>query len=131
MSKFNFNIDNVDLGNDKDSLSKSSFSSKSLKDSFIDYLQRNFVDLGLPSKIKWAKYNIGVDPKYLNIANEWIGNYYGWGEVKEKQYFTLENYAYYKERKGYTKYNHIDELNMLLHEDDIAYKLNKYKMFYE
>jgi len=96
-------------------------------------LQKNFVDLGLPSKIKWAKYNIGVDSNHLNNVNDWIGNYYGWGEVKEKQYFTLENYAYYKEHKGYTKYNHIDELNMLLHEDDIAYKLqlNKYKTFYE
>lgn len=48
------------------------------------------VDLGLPSGIKWAAYNIGA------TAPEMSGGYYAWGETEEKKYYHPTSYKYYK-----------------------------------
>jgi len=45
---------------------------------------KNFVDLGLPSKTLWSKYNLGVNPNNLEIAADWYGDYYAFGELKPK-----------------------------------------------
>lgn len=47
-----------------------------------------WVDLGLPSGILWAKYNVGA------TSPEEYGGYYAWGETKSKQSFSEENYEY-------------------------------------
>ena len=48
-----------------------------------------WVDLGLPSGILWAKYNVGA------TSPEEYGGYYAWGETEEKDSYTLKNYLYY------------------------------------
>lgn len=58
-----------------------------------------WVDLGLPSGILWAKYNVGA------TSPEEYGDYYAWGETKEKTNYFWENYKYgfkkYDEEEGY------------------------------
>ena len=47
-----------------------------------------WVDLGLPSGILWAAYNVGAN------SPEEYGGYYAWGETEEKDSYTWENYKY-------------------------------------
>ena len=47
-----------------------------------------WVDLGLPSGILWAKYNVGA------TSPEEYGGYYAWGETEEKSIYIWENYKY-------------------------------------
>lgn len=61
-----------------------------------------YVDLGLPSGLKWATCNIGAS------APEQIGNYYAWGETTPKSSYTESNYKYYSSA-GYTKYTYWTE----------------------
>ena len=49
-----------------------------------------WVDLGLPSGILWARYNVGA------TSPEEYGGYYAWGETEEKSSYTIENYKYYR-----------------------------------
>ena len=46
------------------------------------------VDLGLPSGIKWASCNVGAEEP------EDYGNYYAWGEVVPKEYYSWGTYKY-------------------------------------
>ena len=46
-----------------------------------------YVDLGLPSGLKWATCNVGA------TTPEEYGNYYAWGETKPKTEYTEENSA--------------------------------------
>lgn len=46
-----------------------------------------YVDLGLPSGLKWATRNIGAS------SPEEYGNYYAWGETETKEEYTRENCA--------------------------------------
>ena len=48
-----------------------------------------WVDLGLPSGILWAKYNVGAS------SPEEYGGYYAWGETEEKSSYSAENYKYF------------------------------------
>ena len=45
-----------------------------------------YVDLGLPSGLKWAAYNVGA------TKPEGYGNYYAWGEIKTKTSYSSSNY---------------------------------------
>lgn len=45
-----------------------------------------FVDFGLPSGTKWAKYNVGVDPANLINQHYFYGNYYQWGATGNSEY---------------------------------------------
>ena len=45
----------------------------------------DWVDLGLPSGLKWATCNVGAD------SPEDYGNYYAWGETETKSEYTKEN----------------------------------------
>ena len=47
-----------------------------------------WVDLGLPSGILWAAYNVGAS------SPEEYGGYYAWGETEEKESYTYENYKF-------------------------------------
>ncbi len=44
-----------------------------------------YIDLGLPSGLKWASYNVGA------TAPEEYGNYYAWGETTTKSTYTSDN----------------------------------------
>ena len=48
-----------------------------------------WVDLGLPSRILWAKYNVGA------TSPEEYGGYYAWGEIEEKNEYNYESHKYY------------------------------------
>lgn len=54
-----------------------------------------WVDLGLPSGILWAAYNVGA------TSPEEYGGYYAWGETKEKSSYTWENYVY-REKESFS-----------------------------
>ena len=47
------------------------------------------VDLGLPSGLKWASFNLGAS------APEEHGDYYAWGESQPKVYFYEDNYQWW------------------------------------
>ena len=51
----------------------------------LDIVEYDYVDLGLPSKMKWATYNVGAS------SPEEYGNYYAWGEVTPKTEYTQAN----------------------------------------
>lgn len=52
------------------------------------YLEDRWVDLGLPSGILWAKYNVGA------TSPEEYGDYYAWGDVDIKDEFGGDNYKF-------------------------------------
>ena len=51
----------------------------------LGYNGHEYVDLGLPSGLKWATCNIGA------TTPEDYGNYYAWGETTTKDTYTAEN----------------------------------------
>lgn len=81
-----------------------------------------FVDLGLPSGIKWATTNVGA------TKPEEIGLYFAWGEIEGVKTPTefdllLNNYKWYDAKtEQYSKYNSTDGLSTLELEDDCAYQ---------
>lgn len=85
-----------------------------------------YVDLGLPSGMKWATYNLGAsDPTE-------IGSLYAWGEIEPKTEGTWKNYKWStivevmdangktKEKHILTKYSSDDQKTLLSEEDDAA-----------
>ena len=50
--------------------------------------QTDWVDLGLPSGVLWAKCNLGAS------APEEYGNYYAWGEISPKEVYNWNTYRY-------------------------------------
>ena len=58
-------------------------------------LMNAVVDLGLPSRTLWCKYNLGVDQNQLFIANDWDGDYYAWGEIEpNKPEYDMKSYKF-------------------------------------
>lgn len=56
---------------------------------FVIEEESKWVDLGLPSGILWAAYNVGAtSPKEY-------GGYYAWGETEKKSSYTWQNYKFY------------------------------------
>ena len=53
-----------------------------------------YVDLGLPSGLKWATCNVGANKP------EDYGDYFAWGEHKPKQEYTDQTYEHYKSFLG-------------------------------
>ena len=135
MSKFNFNIDIID---DNNSISKSSIISKSQKQ-IIE--ENRCIDMGLPSGLLWATYNLGGNSNNLNEPGDWYGDYYEWGEIEAKDDFIEGFNAYKFYNNGLTKYvfnskkdkssnnkffdkinnKFFDNISNLLPEDDAAY----------
>lgn len=74
----------------------------------------NYVDLGLTSGTLWA------DRNYLARTINDTGAYYAWGELKEKDTYTLENYRFAIDNSSQmSKYNNNDEKTTLDDQDDI------------
>lgn len=78
-----------------------------------------WVDLGLPSGLKWATCNVGASSPGV------FGNYYSWAETREKSECLWDNVKY-SEGIYYTKYNtqsdygQIDNKSKLDYSDDAA-----------
>ena len=72
-----------------------------------------WIDMGLPSGIKWASTNIGA-----NLPQD-EGNYYAWGETTPKDTYYKKNYKYH-DGTEYTKYTEDDGLLELEAMDDAA-----------
>ena len=53
-----------------------------------------YVDLGLPSGLKWATCNVGANKP------EDYGDYFAWGELKPKQEYTVQTYEHYRSFLG-------------------------------
>lgn len=86
------------------------------------YAQPKAVDLGLPSGIKWASFNVGA-----NSPNE-AGGYFAWGEIEEKERYGWGTYKWANGWKStLTKYNTMygngtpDNITLLEAEDDVAH----------
>ena len=74
-----------------------------------------YVDLGLPSGIKWAAYNVGTDSPYE------YGDYFAWGETTPKTEYSWSTYKYGATVDSIpTKYNSTDGLVILEASDDAA-----------
>jgi hypothetical protein len=82
-----------------------------------------YVDLGLPSGLKWATCNIGAD------SPEEYGDYFAWGEVAPKEYYDWSRYKYGLDADQLTKYcnssdygkdGFIDDKTVLELKDDAA-----------
>ncbi len=69
----------------------------------VNFGKNAYVDLGLPSGLKWATSNLGAsNPKE-------VGSYFSWGETCAKDTFMRDNYKFFKDtQKGtfYTKYTY-------------------------
>lgn len=74
-----------------------------------------YVDLGLPSGIKWAQCDLG------ETSPEKYGDGYGWGETWTKT--SWEYYYYFTDivKGQFTKYDSRDKRYFLEKEDDVAY----------
>lgn len=57
-----------------------------------------WVDLGLPSGVKWATMNVGAE------APEVYGDYFAWGETESKGNYDWSTYKYGTDYKQLTKY---------------------------
>ncbi|MCF0245143.1 MAG: PEGA domain-containing protein, partial [Bacteroidaceae bacterium] len=58
-----------------------------------------YVDLGLPSGLKWATCNVGASKP------EEYGSYFAWGETKTKASYSESNSATYKKNNSWLKSN--------------------------
>ena len=73
-----------------------------------------WIDLGLPSGVKWASTNIGAN------RPQDLGNYYAWGETTLKTDFRWATYSHGTGYNSLTKYNNSDGLLSLDATDDAA-----------
>ena len=80
-----------------------------------------YVDLGLPSALKWATCNVGA------TAPEEYGGYYAWGETEEKSVYDWKTYKWCIDRDdNMTKYctdedfGDVDNRIVLDLQDDVA-----------
>ena len=84
-----------------------------------------YVDLGLPSGVKWATCNVGAS------SPEEYGGYYAWGEIEEKSNYEWSTYKWFSgsiySNYTFTKYNTntsmdvVDNKTLLEPEDDVAH----------
>ena len=80
-----------------------------------------YVDLGLPSGLKWATCNVGA------ATPEGRGGYYAWGETEEKENYSWETYKYYDDTYSHVtkyctngNYGVVDGIKTLEAVDDVA-----------
>lgn len=72
-----------------------------------------FVDLGLPSGLLWAKTNVGA------ASSSDDGDYFAWGETASKSYYDWNTYKWGSDY-NLSKYNSSDGKTTLDSEDDAA-----------
>lgn len=90
-------------------------------------LMKEVVDLGLPSKTLWCKYNLGVDINNITSPNQLIGDYYAWGEIKpNKLNKGLYNFNWYNYKFAKGAFNqlkkYIDGYTDLAGKKDLHYE---------
>ena len=83
--------------------------------------RHEYVDLGLPSGLKWSTCNMGAE------SPEKTGAYYAWGETEEKEEYSWTTYEYYDSYLNaitkycaHDRYGIIDGKDTLEAEDDAA-----------
>jgi hypothetical protein len=77
----------------------------------------DYVDLGLPSGLKWATCNLGAS------SPEEPGDYYAWGEIEIKQVYSWYTYKWYNSSNNtITKYYNSSS-SVLAYSDDVAHVL--------
>ena len=81
-----------------------------------------YVDLGLPSGLMWAAYNVGA------TKPEEYGGYYAWGETEEKTDYSWETYKWCNGSAATmtkyctdSSYGTVDNKTVLDPEDDVAH----------
>lgn len=86
------------------------------------YNGHEYVDLGLPSGLKWATCNVGAS------SPEEYGGYYAWGETEEKRNYDWSTYKWcngdaYSMTKYCTSssYGTVDNKTVLDPQDDVAH----------
>ena len=87
------------------------------------FKQPEWVDLGLPSGLKWATMNVGA------TAPEGYGDHFAWGETEPKDNYSWNTYAFTTDGgRTFTKYNTdsqygtVDDKTVLEASDDAAAK---------
>ena len=87
-----------------------------------DTPQYEAIDLGLPSGIKWASFNVGA------TKPEEYGGYYAWGETEEKEDYGWETYKWCNGSENImtkycinSRYGTVDNKTVLDPEDDVAH----------
>jgi len=80
------------ISNDQSDDSSVKFHNKEISAEFVPYELR-MVNLGLPSGLLWAEYNLGAYPS--DNYEDWYGDYYAWGETETKSDFSWENYKHF------------------------------------
>ncbi len=83
----------------------------------IDENNHEYVDLGLPSGLKWAVCNVGANKP------EAYGNYYAWGETATKSDYSWEKY-FDTSDKGVTFTKYTTETKTVLDPEDDAAHVN-------
>lgn len=79
-------------------------------------ITHEYVDLGLPSGLKWATCNVGAS------SPEEYGDYFAWGETEPKDIYSWDTYKWCNGSKNsLTKYCEVDNKIILDPEDDAAY----------
>ena len=80
------------------------------------------IDLGLPSGVKWATFNVGA------TKPEEYGGYYAWGEIEEKDDYSWSTYRWcngsYDSMTKYctsASFGTVDNKTVLEPEDDVAH----------
>ena len=89
----------------------------------VEAIKYEAVDLGLPSGVKWATFNVGA-------TRPWeYGAYYAWGETEEKEDYSWETYSMcngnYNTLTNYCNDSNlgaVDDKMVLDLEDDAAYR---------
>ena len=88
----------------------------------VEQLPFEFVDLGLPSGLKWATYNVGATkPEESGLYFAW-GETQGYTELTDEKQFSGVDYKWSADADGttMTKYNETDGLTTLESADDAA-----------
>ena len=87
----------------------------------FEKFEPEYVDLGLPSGLKWATCNVGA------TKPEEYGDYFAWGEVEPKEIYNWSTYKYgtdyltkYCNMSSYGKNGFTDNKTILDSEDDAA-----------
>ncbi|MBO4549441.1 MAG: hypothetical protein J5733_01810 [Bacteroidaceae bacterium] len=70
-------------------------------DNVSEYLEREYVDLGLPSGTLWATCNVGAENP------EESGDYFAWGETETKASYYWDTYTWMNE--GYDSWSQINK----------------------
>lgn len=110
-------LDNYDEYDDIQKQSYAPIKNINYTKKYLDFYNQ-FVDLGLPSKTLWCKYNFGSKKETKS------GNYYSWGELNTKEEYNDKTYKFKSPDNTFNtiKYNKSDRKDILDLDDDVIYQ---------